>query len=228
MRSIIIPTQLTECRDPHCKKEEHIAACDWFAAELLEGIQDSAEETLPKPKEGGSNKGSKVTPGFREQVQPSKDTAHIWHAVWKSAGRPVNTQLHKIMKSTKNQYHKNFKQCQRSEAKTKRSKLLDACLNGNGDLFQEIKSLRRSKTVCADSNDGVKEDIPGHFKEIYRNLYNCVHDAEEVMEIREEVENNIKEASLDDVDRVTSEKIRKAALLLKPGKGDPAFSLVAF
>ena len=48
------------------------------------------------------------------------------------------------------------------------------------------------------------------------------------MEIREEVENNIKEASLDDVDRVTSEKIRKAALLLKPGKGDPAFSLVAF
>ena len=39
------------------------------------------------------------------------------------------------------------------------------------------------------------EDISGHFKEIYRNLY----------------------------DRVTSDKTRKAALLLKPGKGDSAF-----
>ena len=97
-------------------------------------------------------------------------------------------------------------------------------MNGNGDLFKEIKSLRRTKTVCADSIDGVKEDIPGHFKEIYRNLYNCVDDAEEVMEIRQEVEINIKEAYLDDVDMVTSEEIRKAALLLKHGKGDPAFS----
>ena len=97
-------------------------------------------------------------------------------------------------------------------------------MNGNGDLIKEIKSLRRIKTVCADSIDGLKADIPGHFKEIYRNLYNYVDDAEEVMEIRHEVEINIKEASLDDVDRVTSKEIRKAAFLLKPGKGDPAFS----
>ena len=108
---------MAECKDPHCKDDEHLAACDWFAAELLEGLQDSAEATLPKPEGSESKKDVRVSPGFREQVLPSKETAHFWHAVWKSSGRPINTELHKIMKSTINQYHKNFKQCQRSEAK---------------------------------------------------------------------------------------------------------------
>ena len=84
--------------------------------------------------------------------------------------------------------------------------------------------MRKTKTVCADSMDGVKEDIPGHFKKIYRNLYNCVDDAEDVIEISKEVKADISEASLEDVDKVTSEEVRKAALLLMPGKGDPSLS----
>ena len=69
-----------------------------------------------------------------------------------------------------------FKKCQRAEATIRKSKLLDACLNGNGELFKEIKAMRRTKSKCADSIDGVKNDIPGHFKGIYSDLYNCVKD----------------------------------------------------
>ena len=157
-------------------------------------------------------------------MQPSKDTANFWHSVWKSAGRPVNTQLHNKMKSTRNQYHKNFKQCKKTEDKIKKSKLLDACLNGNIDLFKEIKSMRKTKVVCADSIDGVKDKISEHFKDIYRNLYNCVDDAEDVVKISQEVEDSINATSMVDVERVTPEEVRKAAQNLKPGKGDPTFS----
>ena len=141
LRSIAVPTQVTECRDPKCKDEEHLAACDWFATELLEGIQDSTEETLPKLKVGTKKDNQKTTPGFREQVQPSKDDAYFWHSVWKSAGRPVNTELHKIMKRTRSQFHKNFKQCKRTEEKIKKSKLLDACLNGHPSPCRAVQGL---------------------------------------------------------------------------------------
>ena len=52
---IAVPTQVSEFRNPNCKDEEHLAACDWFNAELIEGIQDSAEATLPKPKGGNKD-----------------------------------------------------------------------------------------------------------------------------------------------------------------------------
>ena len=226
LESIVIPTQVSECKDTHCQDETHLAAVDWFAAELMEGLQDSAEETLPKPKGGKENdqKTPRLTPGFREHVQPAKDTAYFWHCIWKSAGRPVNSELHKIMKKTRNQYHLQFKKCQRSEETIKKSKLLDACLNGNGDLFKEIKSLRKTKPVCADSIDGEKEDIPGHFKNIYSNLYNSFDDAEDVALIREEVEAKISEVSLEDVKKVTADEVKKATERLKPGKSDPSFS----
>ena len=56
-------------------------------------------------------------------------------------------------------------------------KLLDACLNGGGDLFKEIKSIRKTKQVVANTIDGVAEKMPDHFKDIYSGLYNSVDDA---------------------------------------------------
>ena len=226
LESIAIPTQVSECKKIHCQDETHLAAIDWFAAEVLEGLQDSAENTLPVPKGGhkeDQNK-RKVTPGFREHVQPAKETAHFWHCIWKSAGRPQNTELHRIMKQTRNMYHLQFRKCQRSEATIKKSKLLNACLNGNGDLFKEIKHMRKTKTVCADSMDGKHDDIPGHFRNIYSNLYNSVNDAEDVEDIRKEVETKINEASIEDVEKVTPDEVRMAAERLKPGKSDPSYS----
>ena len=106
----------------------------------------------------------------------------------------------------------------------KKSRLLDACLNGEGDLFKEIKTMRKTTTVIADKIDGVSEDIPNHFRSIYSDLYNSVEDGLEVKKINDEVNENITCESLDDINRVTKEEVKKAAAALKPGKGDPVFS----
>jgi hypothetical protein len=121
--SIVIPTQLTECQNPHCKSDEHTTAIDWFVAETLEAVQRAGEDTLPCPKAG--KLGKKATPGFEERVKPFKETAYFWHSIWKSAGRPLNTQVHLIMKRTRNKYHMEFKKCQKAELAIKKSKLLD-------------------------------------------------------------------------------------------------------
>ena len=128
------------------------------------------------------------------------------------------------MKKTRNVYHYEYKKCVRAEAKIKKSKLLDACINGNGDLFKEVKSMRKVTSKAADTMDGVKEDIPNHFGNIYKELYNCVDDGEEVVKICEDIEALINVESFDDVMRVTPEEVKKATAKLKPGKGDPSFS----
>ena len=162
--------------------------------------------------------------GLIKNVKPWKEKALFWHAVWKSAGRPLNNQLHNIMKSTRNKYHTEFKKCKKAEERVKNSKLLNACLNGNGDLFKEIKALRRTKPKFADTMDGVKGNIPGHFKDIFNELYNCVNDGEEVSKISKDIEELICDKDISHVNKVTSEEVKKAALLLKPGKGDPSYT----
>ena len=109
LEAIMVPTQLSECKDLHCRREEHIEAVNWFTLEIMEAIQSAGEETLPFPKAGKG--GRNVTPGFNDRVRHFKETSFFWHQVWKSAGCPLNTELHKIMKKTRNVYHLEYKKC---------------------------------------------------------------------------------------------------------------------
>ena len=218
LSKVMVPVQVSECRDLHCKSAEHLEAIDWFTAQVLEAVQTAAETALPCPRAGGGTEKRRPMPGFNDRVKPFKDTAYFWHQVWKSANCPLNTHLHNIMKKTRNRYHMEFKKCKKSELTIKKSKLLDACLNGDGDLFQEIKAMRRSKPKVADSIDGVSENIPDHFGTIYKDLYNSVKDGDEVKLISEEIESKLNNKSLEDIDKITSEETMKAASKLKPEK----------
>ena len=102
-----------------------------------------------------------------------------------------------------------------------KNKLLDACLNGNGDVFKEIKKLRATKPTVATIMDGVKDDISNHFKNIYSALYNSVNDAHEIVEIAAETESRINFLSLLDVEKVTPKVVKEAASNLRDSKSDP-------
>ena len=222
LEAIVVPTQIAECKDIKCKDPEHIEAVIWFSSELLDAVQRAGKETLPCPRAGSSDT-RKPTPGFKEHVKPFKDKAYLWNHVWKSAGCPLNTELHKLMKKTRNVYHVEFKNCQKAEDNIKKSKLLDACLNGNGELFKEVKAMRRVKPNLADLIDGVKTNIPSHFKNVYSSLYNSVEDADLVKDRSDKIEGLINPDNMRDTERVTTDKIKKAEARLKPGKSDPTF-----
>ena len=63
------------------------------------------------------------------------------------------------MKRSKNVYHYQIRKLKKSQDQIKKNKLLDACINGDNDLFKEIKKIRNTKPCVADSIDGVKEGI---------------------------------------------------------------------
>ena len=133
--------------------------------QVLLTVQVVAEKCLQCPK--GSKEKVKTMPGWNESVKPHRDIAFFLHQVWQSAGRPLNTGLHQIMKKTRNIFHMQARKCRKAEEKIKRNKLLNACLNGGSDIFKELKSMRKTKKVVANTIDGVSKDVPEHFKSIY-------------------------------------------------------------
>ena len=222
LSSISIPDEILGCSDVKCKDSNHCDKADEFICQLLECVEVAAAEALPIPKQPRTlPSNDKIVPGWKTFVKPFRDKAYFWHQVWDSAGRPINTELHRIMKKTKNVYHFQYRKCRKSEEIITKNKLLDACINGNGDIFTEIRKLRKAKPVVATGIDGIKDDIPGHFKNIFSDLYNSTDDGAALMEVLDKVEDKIDEASLNDVKLVTPDIVRQAAKNLNDSKSDP-------
>ena len=222
LNSIVIPKSIYECRDVKCTSEAHKDEADKLMEKVLNTVQKTAEECLPCPK--ATKEKVKVMPGWKETVKPLRDVAFFWHQVWQSAGRQLNTGLHQMMKKTRNVFHMQAKKCQRAEEKIRKNKLLNACLTGEGNIFSEIKSMRKTKPIVANSIDGVTENIPEHFKSIYSDLFNSVDDANNMAEVSEAIAKKVKSKDIDDIEKVTPDIVKKAAAKLKPGKGDSVFT----
>ena len=135
LKTLLAPESVNSCYNVHCVDPKHREDLDQYTLEVLETVQTVAEEILPVPatSDKSGRKGFR-RPGWLDEVKPFREKAYFWHQVWKSCGSPVNTEVHKIMKHTRNTYHYHYKKCRRAEEKIKRNKLLSACLGEGGDL----------------------------------------------------------------------------------------------
>ena len=218
-----IPDSIALCREVHCKNLEHQHALDEYMTSILNIVEVEAKKSLPVIKPKFERKRAPKS-GWSEQVKPYRDTAHFWNQVWKSAGCPHNTVLYNIMKRSRNIYHYQHRKCSKSVEMIRKNKILDSCINGDGDIFEEIKAMRKHSKVTASCMDGVTEDIPGHFKGIYEKLYNSHDDHANIVEIDAEVNSKINYFHLVDVDRVTPDIVKKAASRLHSNKSDPIYT----
>ena len=221
-----IPRDILECSDVHCEVPEHIAKLDLFVEELLQSLCDSGFETLPlsTPKKRVPNSKRKVTAGWKQYVEPYQDNAKFWHAIWNSAGRPQNTELHNIMKRTRNRFHYQVRKCKRVEEFIRNQKIVENCLDGDQDLFKEIKKQRSNHNEDEVTIDGASGDeIPGKFAEVYKNLYNMSSDDEEVSIVRNQIKDKIGQHDIIEVDKINSKVIKEAIGKIKANKTDAVF-----
>ena len=221
-----IPSSVLECRDLHCKSVDHRIDVDNFMISILNSVEIAAFESIPVPtaRTPRSVMKAKTTPGWNEFVRPAQETARFWNAVWSSAGKPVNCELHSIMKKTRNIYHYQVRRVKKSKNDIRKHKLLDACLNGDIELFGELKKMRGNNPQVASSIDGVDDNISEHFKGIYEKLYNSVDDKDEVELLRGEIDTQMNSSQLYEVNKVIPSVIKQATSNLSDGKSDPIFS----
>ena len=109
---------------------------------------------------------------WQTDIEPFKRDAQFWHSVWISAGRPMNNELNRLMKRTRNIYHLQIRNSKKAADALKRNRLLDACINGKGNIYTEIRKMRKCPGSVVKTIDGVSTDIPDHFASIYSKLYN--------------------------------------------------------
>ena len=203
------------CRDIHCENTKHIEDIDNYAFSIMKSMDESIKMIALK-----NVKKSKIIPGWNDLVKPYKEEAIFWHAIWSSAGKPINNTLHNIMKRTRNIYHYHIRNCRRSADMVRKNKLMDACLNGNGDVFEEIRKMRKVKKSLPHTMDG-QTNVTERFKNVYQKLYNSVNDEQEVLKL---VNNYVDVSSLDDVDLVNQSVVRKAVNNIKLHNNDPIFT----
>ena len=226
LNSITVPLS-SRCKNVHCNDPEHVHEADSYMVEILESIKDAAAQCLP------GNSKAKVKPGrspimdWKKQVQPFRDNAMFWHAVWISAGRPINTAVHQVMKRTRNIYHYQIRKSRRMTECIRKNTLLDACINNNGDIFKEIRKLRRTSPTVSSVIDGNNSNIESHFADVYKKLYNSVDDAESLSRIHRRLNDSINEGSLVQVNKITPQLIQLAISKLKNDKTDPVFQFTS-
>ena len=219
LRQLNLSSGCLDCRHIHCNAPEHILALDNLMSQVVGSIEEAAKETLMTRKQKPT--GKQMLPNWKEDVDPVKDTAHFWNAVWKSAGRPLNCQVHSIMKRTRNKYHLEIRKKKRLLERMKHDKMLNSCLNKDTDIFKEIRKQRSCGSTCATSIDGRSKDIPDYLAGKYEQLYNQVDDKDDLAELETDLNARIDSQSLRFVDMITSEVVKKATRKLKPAKTDP-------
>ena len=177
LKELTTPEICKDCNDVHSANNCHNQASDDFMISLLVCLDNAASECLPTSV-GSNVKRNERKPSvamWKENIQPFKDRSMLWHAIWVSAGKPINTQLHKLMKRARNIYHLQIRRTKKMKDILMKNSLLKACIkNKNGDIFTEIRKMRMSSPTIASTIDGESHDVPNHVADIYNDLYNSV------------------------------------------------------
>ena len=220
LNNIAIP-KCCECRNINCDDVEHKKQLDSYVENVLKVI-DKCIDSTTKVK-GKKQKITKVIPGWNDVVRPFHDNATFWSAVWKSAGKPLNNALHNIMKKTRNVYHYAIRKCKRASDYIKKEKLLNSCVSGRNNVFDEIRKMRRTTDNIPDKIDG--SDKPAYrFGEVYKELYNSAGDSAEMNKLLKEINSKISSDDLIEIDRVTTDVISDAVKGIRSNKNDPVFT----
>ena len=223
---INIPESISLCTDPKCKDLTHLSEIDAYMKAVLDDIAEASEETIPKTNSKSKGKNCKEMAGWKDYVEPYQDAAKFWFSIWASAGRPLNTVLHTIMKKTRNQFHYQIRKCKRVESFIKNRKLVENSLEGENDIFAEIRRHRGKDTEESVTIDGANgENIPNKFADVYEELYNRENDGQTVNEVLDSINNDIGNEASIEIEKINPALIKEALKKIKVNKSDPLFNI---
>ena len=225
LERICIPQHLLNCRNVHCKQINHKDDTDRLMYDVINGMESAAERNITPAKKQHTKK-AKI-PNWKTDAEPLKENAHFWHAIWESAGRPINCQLHNIMKKTRNRYHLLIRKKKRLLERVKREDMLASCLANDSSIFDAIRNKRKCKQSVPSIMDGRSTNIPGYLASKYEKLYNAVDDSRNLADLENHMEDNIQQKSIRYVNMINSRVMKQSAQKLKPGKTDPVLMITS-
>ena len=221
------------CRNSCCQNRNHSEERDSHVLDILIAVIESSHTCIPSSGGGrvtaDPRKACKVSqsvPGWQEHVKPFREDSVFWHAVWRSAGRPIQGDLFENMKKSRNSYHYAVRKVKKKADMIRAQRLLEASEASSVDLLNEMKKIKGKKKSSHDLPDEVEgtngeANIVETFCKVYEELYNSSGSQEALAEIKLRVTELIAENNGEtEVDKVTGDIVKKAACRMKAGKGD--------
>ena len=217
-----IDTDVLCCRNAHCSNADHITKLDDMCHGLFSCISSAVRDNIPM----GNNSAANNIPGWNDSVKPLKEDSQFWKAIWESAGRPVDTELHRVYKNCRNKYMYAIRKVKRLEMNLRKNKFLNACLNNEvSDILKEIKTMRAPSSKSANVIDGHSNsaDISNHFQKMYKDIYNTHRDRDELDNFLRENNNKINQNDIDLVEKITPEMVKNIITDFSNNKNDSMF-----
>ena len=212
--------ELPLCSDVSCNNAEHRASIDSFCSELIENCLLASSLCIPT-----KHHGRKPVAGWDERARPERETALLWHWIWKDCGRPRQGTVYEIMKRTRHRYHYTVRMLKRNETEEKRRIL--AAKIGHRDLWEELNKINpklRASPPCIDDAVG-DDEIANHFASKFESLYTSVPtDEQDISELRRTINSGLRD-NPSHAHMCTAPLLQKCLLRLKRGKHDPLSGL---
>ena len=224
LSTIKIPECVEACRDLKC--EEHSKELNDYFEEILEAIEYSADETLPKTKPQGKNR-KILKPGWNEYVQPFKEEALHWKSLWVSAGKPHNHPLFSNMKSSRAQYKYAIRRLKKSTEQVQNNAFLASILQGkSGNIYKEIKKFRGQQRTVSSRIDGEvgSKQIADHFADKYQDLYGKCELGQDFTDLKNTIDKCLDDGDIDEVMSIDENVVKEALKRMKGGKADVSFN----
>ena len=107
----------------------------------MEAVSKAVKDHIPHSSTSSGN--HQIIPGFSEEVQHFKQEASFHHALWVSAGRPQNTDLHNAMKRSRNQQLYAVRRAKLNSDKRKHTEMFMIYFDKHGRLPLDLASSEK-------------------------------------------------------------------------------------
>ena len=213
-----VPTDAIECQNHACTMHNE------SILSFFEAISDACVQASTHLKQRKRRR--VLAAGWSEQVQALKDSALLWHRIWKENDSPAAGLLFDIRKTTRRKYHEALKRVKADADRLQATRMAEGLAsNTRRDLWTEVKKVRGGQKSRKVQVMDDRRDICTVFGEKYNSLYNSVpYDAEEMDILKYSVdglvENRCGNLSCYANHKVSPLAIDRAIKKLKPGKSD--------
>ena len=225
LADITLPRNAIDCQDLKCS--QHLEEIQRYYDDILQACISAADCTVGRRQNRTRNLPRR--PGWNNYVQPYKERAIFWHALWKCNGSPREGHIALIRRQTRARYRYAVRYIKRHEEQCRANRLAEGLLSNNGrDAWHEVRKVTARKGGVPTSIDDIDGDreIGELFAQKTSAVFNSVsYNAESMNEIIQDLNRDIalKCAHPDQCyhsHRVTQESVADALKTMKAGKGD--------
>ena len=227
LEAIQHPPSMLQCNNTMCMDQGHTDARDKVVMDILLGMVETSYTSLPLTgRAGGREDSREIIPGWSTEVEPYRLQSNAAYRCWLAAGKPRQGRVFQDKLHHHAQFRYAVRRVKRAAKLHQAQGLYAAAMNGDIELMKEMRRVKSGKgemEELAETVDGStgEDNVADQFKKVFESLYNSADSKVEMEVLQSKLRELVgKEDSRAEVEKVTPEVVKKAAMIMKKHKMD--------